>query len=155
MTDIYIRLHHKENFDKIKNKIFKSAKEVHVKVYPIPKFLFKDKPKCHCGNDAYFMLEDMSFICRRCLEDILDSTVKMEEHEDIKVPLTEETVRQLRFEFSFDGERWYQVRGANLIVKDWKKFLPKLKKALLNKTSLIVKGEYWREKKELIIYGVV
>jgi len=103
----------------------------------------------------WFMLEDTSFICRRCLENILDSTVRMEEYEDIKVPLTEETVRQLRFEFSFNGERWYQVRGTNLVVKDWKKFLPKLKKALLNKTSLIVKGEYWREKKELIIYGVV
>ena len=153
-NDIYIRLHPKEKFEKIKNRMFKSAKEVHVKVYPIPKFLFKDRPKCvFCNAYAYFMLEDGSFICRKCLENLLNSTVKLEEYEDIKLPLNEETVRQLRFEFSFDEEKWYQIKGTNLVVRDWKRFLPKLKKALLNKTSLAIKGEYRRERKELIIYG--
>jgi len=138
-----------KKISEITNKIFVSKTPVEIALFPIPEWL-KDAT-CNCGQKAEYLLEDMKGICSGCLETTLGiSTLK--EIEDTSIPLTERSIRRLRFEWSTNTDRWYFVRGANLKPSNWTRFVQEVKESIVNHESLVFEGDYDKNLKELTIY---
>lgn len=149
---IFIRLKagQEEKLSKTLNYTYIPEKSIKVKVLPVPEFI-KDAVCKSCRQPAKFMLEDMTLICQPCLEQILKSVSTLEKKEDTLVPLTEETLAKIKFEWSTDRERWYSIRGIGLKPKNTKSFLETIKKVFISGQFLVCEAEYNKDAKELII----
>jgi len=149
---VFLRLGKNQNVNiqKTRNSIFTPNISKSFTFFPIPSFL--NEHKCACGKKATVILDDMSCICSECVKDRFKNTNKFEMVEDLSFSLTEITIKKLRFEWSVNQERWYNVYGQNLKPKNWTKFLSKIKDMLLNGKSIILEVEYKKETKEMIIY---
>jgi hypothetical protein len=151
-VQIFIRLKagQEEKLSKTLNYTYIPEKSIKVKVLPVPEFI-KDAVCKSCRQPAKFMLEDMTLICQPCLEQILKSVSTLEKKEDTLVPLTEETLAKIKFEWSTDRERWYSIRGIGLKPKNTKSFLETIKKVFISGQFLVCEAEYNKDAKELII----
>ena len=148
---IYLRVANGQNLGKITNYTYKENQSVKIKLFPFPEWL-KD-PKCEtCGESAHYLLENMTPICRNCLDKIFKEVVTLEKKDDISIPLDISSVRKLRFEWSIDGERWYPIRGQNLQSVDMKEFLKEFKDSIINGRILKCEAEYSKENKELKVF---
>jgi len=156
MTKIFLRLP-KNQMSKvkiIKTKKFIASKPIRLKIFPIPKFI--ENPKCkYCGGTPNYLLEDFTLICNKCLNKILEVTSELKEVPDLDVIIDAETLKRLSFEFSFDGEQWYRVKGSNLIVHDKEKFIEKLKQSIINGSKIEIFGDYVKDSKILIVSAIV
>ncbi len=156
MTKIFLRLPKKQKtkIRIIKSKKFVASKPIKLKVFPIPKFI--EKPKCkYCDGMARYMLEDFSLICNKCLNKILETTSDLKEVSDLDVIIDAEVIKRLNFEFSFDGEQWYRVKGSNLVIHNKEKFIEKLKQSIINDSRIEIFGEYIKDSKILIVSTIV
>lgn len=149
---IFIRLKagQEEKLSKTLNYTYVPEKSIKVKVLPVPEFI-KDAVCKSCRQPAKFMLEDMTLICQPCLEQILKSVSTLEKKEDTLVPLTEETLAKIKFEWSTERERWYSIRGVGLKPKNMKSFLETIKKVFISGQFLVCEAEYNKDAKELVI----
>ena len=149
---IFIRLKagQEEKLSKTLNYTYIPEKSIKVKVLPVPEFI-KDAVCKSCRQPAKFMLEDMTLICQPCLEQILKSVSTLEKKEDTLVPLTEETLAKIKFEWSTERERWYSIRGVGLKPKNMKSFLEIIKKVFISGQFLVCEAEYNKDAKELVI----
>ena len=151
-VQIFIRLKvgQEEKLSKTLNYTYIPESLIKVKVLPVPEFI-KDAVCKSCKQPAKFMLEDMTLTCQPCLELILKSVSTLEKKEDTLVPLTEETLAKMKFEWSTDRERWYSIRGIGLKPKNMKDFLEVIKKVFISGQFLVCEGDYSKDKKELQI----
>jgi len=151
-VQIFIRLKagQEEKLSKTLNYTYVPEKSIKVKVLPVPEFI-KDAVCKSCRQPAKFMLEDMTLICQPCLEQILKSVSTLEKKEDTLVPLTEETLAKIKFEWSTERERWYSIRGVGLKPKNMKSFLETIKKVFISGQFLVCEAEYNKDAKELVI----
>lgn len=97
------------------------------------------------------MLENMSCICSRCVNKPL-AGIKLETEDDVSIPLTKYTIRNIKFEWSVNGDRWYTVYGRGLKPRRWDKFLVRLKDMILRDRELSLNADYDKDKKEMTIY---
>jgi len=148
---IYLRLSesYKKQVKITKNSTFVSKTSKTVTLFPVPPFL--KNPKCKCGNKTEFMLEDMSCICSECVNKPLVG-VKLKTENDVSIPLTKYTIRNIKFEWSVNNDRWYTVYGRGLKPRNWNKFLVKLKDMILHDKELSLEVDYDKDKKEMTIY---
>jgi len=133
----------------VNNKVYKSDRNIRVKVFPIPNFI--KEPKCLCGKEAIAMEEEMNLICARCLQKKLETKVVLTSVKDMSIPLTEETIKRMRFEWSTDGDRWYYVHGKNLRPSNWDILIERIKKMVVQDAPITLEAEYRKETKELEI----
>ena len=149
---VFIRLKagQEEKLSKTLNYIYVPESPIRVKVLPIPEFI-KDAVCKSCKQPAKFMLEDMTLTCQPCLEQILKSVSTLEKKEDTLVPLTEETLAKMKFEWSTERERWYSIRGIGLKPKNMKSFLETIKKVFISGQFLVCEAEYDKDQKALQI----
>ena len=130
------------------NKVFVPSKPVQITLYPT---IMIENPKCGCGNEAKYMLEDMSLTCNECLNKMMIHTSILQEKEDTAIPLNEGTIKRLRFEWSPDGERWYSVQGRNLIIGNVNSFIADLRKGIIADVPMETEAEYVKETKKMTI----
>jgi len=148
---IYLRIIDNKKIKVIMNKLFISEKNIKVKLYPIPNWI--KNPKCQCGKKADYVLEDVSLICKKCLEDVLNVTTKLYELKDVNIPIIQETIKMLRFEWSTDKNRWYHIRGENIQPANWENFLESIKELITkNKSTLQFNAEYDKNVKTLKLW---
>jgi len=152
IMQVFIRLKigQEEKLSKTLNYVYVPESVIKVKVLPVPEFI-KDAVCKSCKQPAKFMLEDMTLTCQPCLEQILKSVSTLEKKEDTVVPLTEETLAKMKFEWSADRERWYSIRGIGLKPKNMDSFLAAIKKVFISGQFLVCEAEYNKDKKELQI----
>jgi len=148
---IYFRLSkdYKKQVKMIENTIFVSKTSKSVTFFPIPPFL--KNPKCGCGTKAQFMLEDMSCVCSKCLNKPFVG-VELKKEDDISISLTEWNIRNIKFEWSVNNDRWYTIYGRSLKPRNWKRFLSELKSMILHDKELSLEVDYEKETKILLIY---
>ena len=151
-VQIFIRLKvgQEEKLSKTLNYTYIPESSIKVKVLPVPEFI-KDAVCKSCKQPAKFMLEDMTLTCQPCLEQILKSVSILEKREDTLVPLTEETLAKMKFEWSTERERWYSIRGVGLKPKNMGLFLETIKKVFISGQFLVCEAEYDKDKKCLTI----
>lgn len=148
---IYLRLAKSQKTSTLINRVFVSKKPVELSLYPIPDWL-KDAI-CGCGQKGDYLSENMKPVCQKCLEQIfIEASGKLEEQKDVSIPLTERTIKRLRFEWSTDERRWYFVRGANLKPNNWDWFIKEVRRSVIDNEVLFLDAEYNKEAKELTIY---
>jgi hypothetical protein len=59
----------------------------------------------------------------------------------------------MRFEFSFDEERWYNLWGSRIETKNWNDLLNRIRQMTINQKDIEIDGEYTQdEPRKLIIY---
>jgi len=156
MTKIFLRLPKNQmaKIKVIKSKKFVPSKPIKLKIFPIPKFI--ENPKCkYCGGIPNYLLEDFTLICNKCLNKILEVTSELKEVPDLDVIIDFEIIKKLSFEFSFNGDQWYRVKGSNLIIRDKEKFVEKLKQSIINGSKIEIFGDYVKDSKILIISSIV
>lgn len=97
------------------------------------------------------MREDMSCVCPKCINKALVG-VRLETKVDVSIPLTKYTIRNIKFEWSVNDDRWYTVYGRGLKPRNWDRFLSELKNMILHDKTLSLEADYDKDRKEMTIY---
>jgi len=149
---VYLRLGKNNGIkiQKAENVIFAPTTSKKITVFPIPPFL--KSAKCECGNKADLILEDMAYICSKCVEGRFKNMNDFKKVEDVSIPLTTLTIFSLSFEWSVNQHRWYTIYGRNLKPKNWNRFLSKIRDVILNNRVIIIDVDYEKETKEMTIH---
>lgn len=140
----------KEKVKLVENHIYTSKKHLSIAVSSIPPFL--TDPKCECGEPAISILEDMTCICVKCLNDKMNCLSSLVKNSDISILLTKNTIVRIKFEWSVNDERWYTIYGRSFKPKNWNSFLSKIKDMILNNRVITMNAEYTKETKEMMVY---
>ena len=149
---VFIRLKagQEDKLSKTLNYTYKPKSKLKVCLTAIPPFI--SNPKCHiCGGNASYMLEDYKLMCSLCFDSVLNGISELQKTEDTMVPLTEDTLKRMKFEWSIDRERWYSIHGSGLKPKNVKSFLLKVKESFISGKMLVVECEYEKETKSMNI----
>lgn len=154
IMQIFIRLKagQEEKLSKTLNYTYKPKQKVKICLIPIPPFI--EDPICYiCKTKANYMFEDFRLVCSDCLDTMIEGITKLEKNEDTTVPLTEDTLKRIKFEWSADRERWYSIRGSGFEPKNMSSFLAKLKEAFITGKFMIAEAEYKKETKTMVIFN--
>jgi hypothetical protein len=151
---IYLKMASNQNLGKITNYTYKENQSIKIKLFPFPTWL--KNPKCEtCNEPAHYLLENMSPICRNCLNKIFKEVVTLEKNDDVNIPLDINSIKKLRFEWSIDGERWYPINGQNIKFVNMEKFLEAFKNSIINDKVLKCEADYSKETKEMKIFNII
>jgi hypothetical protein len=148
---ISLRLKTTSKIEQVVIKRFIPQIPVKITLAPIPTFI-KD-PKCACGKLGRYLIEDTTnIVCSDCLNQILKSVSKLEERLDFNIPINETTMKRLYFEWSPDENRWYSVKGENILPYNWDDFIKRMREGMLsNKPIIFSQAEYNKDLRKLTI----
>lgn len=139
IQQIYIRLSKEQKFEETTNFMFIRPLDITVKLCSIPEFV--GEVKCDCGNKASVIMNDTMYKCEECIK-LLLSNSKLKKKKDTPLPLTKASIRDVRFEWSVNREKWYIVYGKKIKTDDWNAFLQKIKNMFLHNTEELIDGDY-------------
>lgn len=148
--EITLRLGRTSKIEVIDSYQYVPKRDVEIKITPVPPFL--KGGKCKCGKKAKFMLGNLTFICSKCLSSMFADSNELKTMKDVSIPLTEGTLSMLRFEWSLNRERWYNLFGGNIKPRNVKKFLSNVKEMLVKNKTFILEVEYDKENKIMTIF---
>jgi hypothetical protein len=151
---IFIRLREgqEDKLSKILNYTYKPKQPMKICLTAIPPFI-KD-PVCHiCKTRADYMQDDCKLVCAECVNEMIKGMTELQKKEDTTFPLTADTLKKIKFEWSTDRERWYNIRGGSFKPKDMDAFLAKVKDSFISGKFLIAEGEYEKETKMMTIFN--
>src|SRR3989304_7052042 len=142
---ILLRISPEQNISKAINYEFVSASpEQVISICPIPPFI--GEVKCDCGELATIFLNDEIYKCNICIKFLLPQS-KLTTSTAISFPITKKTVRDIKFEWSVNEERWYNLWANNIETKRWDSLLKDMKDMILNGKQLIIDGDYDQARK--------
>ena len=134
----------------VSNVVFKPIKRFSMRIFPLPPDEWVGPQKCTvCEGKPDYLQENMTPICKNCIETIMRGLNKKESSPEPSVPVTMEIVSTARFEWSVDGEKWYSIKGKNIKNERPELFLKELKKSIIEKTPMILEADYDQGAKEL------
>ena len=145
MSRIFLRLNAEQNISKATNYEFISNVPSKVSICPIPEFI--GEVKCDCGEFATVILNDEIYKCNVCIK-LLVPESKLSKSNAISYPITKKTIKELKFEFSFNDEKWYTLWGRNIETNNWDTFLRDVKDMALNNREIEIEAEYIKEEEK-------
>jgi hypothetical protein len=149
---IFLRNREGQNINTATNYEFISGNPtipLHISLTPIPPFV--GEPKCDCGELATVIMNDEIYKCKICMSFLLPQN-KFLKSTAISFPITKKTIKELNFEWSGNGEKWYNLWGRNIETKNWDSLLKDIIYMILNNKEIEIIGEYNQETKKMIIY---
>lgn len=146
---LFLRIAPETNIIIAKNYEFVAEKNLHLVLCPIPEFI--GAVKCDCGEPATVLLNEETYKCNSCLIFLIPHT-KLESNDDLSFPITFQTIKEMRFEWSTNGEKWYNVWGRNIETSNWNALLKELKAMALDKKEIEINGSYDPDNKHMQIY---
>jgi len=149
MSRIFIRIAPESNISIAKNYEFIGKELLYISLCPIPEIV--GEVNCDCGQPATVIFNDELYKCNTCTKYLIPEN-KLESNDDLSYPITIQTIKEMRFEFSYNGEKWYNLWGRNIETKEWKGFLKEIKAMALEKKEIEINGEYTQETKKMQIY---
>jgi len=157
MVRMATRTRRKERF--IDGLFFEPKKpNVVIKIHSIPEWA-SDAKCSKCGKPAHFLVENMEFLCRECLDEKLGKA-ELETRKVLSSPSMEKAVSSSIYEWSpINKETWYRIKGSN-IKCDSNQVIPneEIQKRFYQIIEEILKGnpqefeaEYNKSEKELTV----
>jgi len=146
---IFLRLNSEQNINKAINyEYVSSSPEQVISICPIPEFV--GEVKCDCGEKATVIFNNEIYKCGICVKLLLPKT-KLVSSTTISHPITKKTVRELKFEWSVNGERWYNLWARNMETMRWDSFLKDVKEMILSGKQLTIEGDYDQLRRRMTI----
>jgi hypothetical protein len=146
---IYLRVNQEQGINQVLNHVFTFNAGIVLSLYPLPEWL--KGVKCDCGKEANFLLKDFSYICKSCVISNFPKN-KLTSKQDIFTPITEKTIKGIKFEWSVNREKWYYIWGRKIVTENMKALLPKLKDMILKNKEIELEGDYDINTKIMTIY---
>lgn len=145
---IHLRVNQEQGVNQVINHTFKYQNPLIIKLCPLPPFL--EGEKCSCGNKADYITKDDSCICKSCVKSSFPQN-KLVSKKDVFSPITEKTIKGIKFEWSVNRDRWYTLWGRKIITENWKSLIITLKDMILKNKVIELEGEYDRDTKMMTI----
>src|SRR3972149_5947413 len=137
---MFLRINPEQNISKAPNYEYVSTfPEQVITVCPIPPFI--EEVKCDCGEIATVFLNDEIYKCNICVKLLLPRS-KLTQSSAISFPITKKTVKDIRFEWSANGEKWYNIWATKIETKRWDSLLRDIKNMILENKPLEIEGDY-------------
>lgn len=140
---IFLRLNSEQNINMATNYEFISGTDDKISLCPIPEFV--GEVKCDCGNIATLILNDEIYKCNTCIKLLIPRSSKLIKADASSYPLTKKTIKDLKFEWSVNQEKWYTLWGSKIETNNWKDFLKHVKDMIVNKKDVELNADYDRE----------
>jgi hypothetical protein len=136
---MFLRIAENSNINTAMNNEFKSDNPLKVILSPIPPFL--EGIKCDCGIPATILINDNIYKCNNCTKYIIPIT-KLHQNSDTTLPITIQTIKRMKFEWSTTEEKWYTLYGNRIETKHWDVLINNIKNMIFNKKIIEINGEY-------------
>jgi hypothetical protein len=146
---LFLRVAPEANLKIAKNYEFKPEKNIHIILHPIPEFV--GKVKCDCGEPATVFLNEEIYKCNTCISLLISHTNNLMSNDDTSSPITIQSVKDMRLEWSANGDKWYNLWGKNIETNNWDSFIKDLKSMIIDKKEIEINGYYDQDTKHLSI----